>query len=82
MLQDKGIVWAPDFLINAGGIINVYAELEGYNKDETMRQTENIFNTTLETLKRAEAGGMTTLEAALKLAQDRIDERKKQQLAK
>lgn len=82
MLQDKGIVWAPDFLINAGGIINVYAELEGYNKDETMRQTENIFNTTLETLKRAEAGGITTLEAALKLAQDRIDERKKQQLAK
>ena len=82
MLRDKGIVWAPDFLINAGGIINVYAELEGYNKDETMRQTENIFNTTLETLKRAEAGGMTTLEAALKLAQDRIDERKKQQLAK
>lgn len=82
MLREKGIVWAPDFLINAGGIINVYGELEGYNKDETMRQTENIFNTTLETLKRAEAGGITTLEAALKLAQDRIDERKKRQLAK
>ena len=81
MLREKGIVWAPDFLINAGGIINVYGELEGYNKEETMRQTENIYNTTLETLERADANGSTTLAAALKIAQDRIDERKKQQRA-
>ena len=42
MLQDRGIVYAPDFLINAGGIINVYAELEGYDRSEIMRKTENI----------------------------------------
>jgi len=48
ILQNKGIVYAPDFLINAGGIINVYAELEGYGKQEIMRKTENIYTTTLE----------------------------------
>lgn len=42
MLLDRGIAYAPDFLINAGGIINVYAEIAGYGKDEIMRRTENI----------------------------------------
>ena len=55
ILQEKGIVYAPDFLINAGGIINVYAELEGYDKKEIMRKTENIYNTTLEILSNADA---------------------------
>ena len=36
MLRDCGIAYAPDFLINAGGIINVYAELEGYGKAEIL----------------------------------------------
>jgi leucine dehydrogenase len=40
--------YAPDFLINAGGIINVYAELAHYDRAEIMRKTENIYNTTLE----------------------------------
>ena len=46
MLKNRNILYAPDFLINAGGIINVYAELEGYDKKEIIRKTENIFNTT------------------------------------
>ena len=41
-LQKRGIVYAPDLLINAGGIINVYAELENYDRKEIMRKTENI----------------------------------------
>ncbi|MCF4102155.1 leucine dehydrogenase [Gillisia sp. M10.2A] len=80
ILQEKGIVYAPDFLINAGGIINVYAELEGYGKTEIMRKTENIFNTTLEILKSANANGITTHHAALKIAQQRIDDRKRENL--
>ena len=48
ILQERGILYAPDFLINAGGIINVYAELEHYGKAEIMSKTENIYNTTLE----------------------------------
>ena len=80
ILQDKGIVYAPDFLINAGGIINVYAELEGYDKKEIIRKTENIYNTTLEILKMAESSGITTHNAALKIAQQRIDDRKRENL--
>ena len=78
LLQQKGIVYAPDFLINAGGIINVYAELENYGKTEIMRKTENIYNTTLEILASAETNNITTHHAALNIAQGRIDTRKKE----
>jgi leucine dehydrogenase len=76
ILQERGILYAPDFLINAGGIINVYAELEHYDKEEIMRKTENIFNTTLEIFDYAVAKGITTHQAALSIAQNRIDLRK------
>lgn len=75
-LQEKGIIYAPDFLINAGGIINVYAELEGYDRKEIMRKTENIYNTTLEILNTAEARKISTHFAALQIAQQRIEDRK------
>jgi leucine dehydrogenase len=78
LLQEKGILYAPDFLINAGGIINVYAEIVGYDKAESMRRTENIYNTTLEIFNVAEANGITTQQAAMAIAQKRIDNRKKE----
>ena len=77
-LQEKGIVYAPDFLINAGGIINVYAELENYGKTEIMRKTENIYNTTLEILSNADTNNTTTHQAALNIAKSRIEARKKE----
>ncbi|MGQ7946952.1 Glu/Leu/Phe/Val family dehydrogenase [Flavobacterium sp. WC2509] len=76
ILQERGILYAPDFLINAGGIINVYAEIEHYDKNEAMRRTENIYNTTLEIFDYAVAKGITTHQAALTIAQNRIDLRK------
>jgi leucine dehydrogenase len=76
ILQERGIVYAPDFLINAGGIINVYAELEGYDKQEIMRKTENIYNTTMEILENAVKNGITTNQAAVSIAKNRIEERK------
>lgn len=78
ILQEKGIVYAPDFLINAGGIINVYAELEGYGKKDIIRKTENIYNTTLDILNLAQSSHITTHQAALNMAQDRIETRKKE----
>ncbi len=78
LLQEKGIVYAPDFLINAGGIINVYAELENYGRQEIIRKTENIYNTTLEILQHAESNEITTHQAAFNVAQNRIDTRKKE----
>ncbi len=76
LLQQRGIVYAPDFLINAGGIINVYAELEGYDRQEIMRKTENIYTTTIEILNKAQQNRITTHSAALQIAQARIDARR------
>ena len=76
LLKERGIIYAPDFLINAGGIINVYAELENYGKPEIIRKTENLYNTTLEILNNADANGITTHQAAFDVAKSRIDARK------
>jgi len=73
LLKEKGIAYAPDFLINAGGIINVYAELVGYGKDEIMRKTENIYNTTLNIFNLSEKENISTHRAAFNIAQHRID---------
>ncbi|MBT8265265.1 MAG: leucine dehydrogenase [Bacteroidia bacterium] len=76
ILQERNIAYAPDFLINAGGIINVYAELENYDRKEIMRKTENIYNTTLEIFKKANQSNLTTHHAALAIAEQRIATRK------
>lgn len=78
ILQERGIVYAPDFLINAGGIINVYAEIAHYDKAESLRRTENIYNTTLEIFDYAVKNKLTTQKAAMAIAQNRIDQRKKE----
>ncbi|MEH6535525.1 MAG: Glu/Leu/Phe/Val dehydrogenase [Psychroserpens sp.] len=78
LLQDKGILYAPDFLINAGGIINVYAELENYDRQEIIRKTENIYNTTLEIFEGARLNNVTTNVSALTIAKQRIDDRKRE----
>ncbi|TSE06804.1 MULTISPECIES: Glu/Leu/Phe/Val family dehydrogenase [Aquimarina] len=79
LLQKKGIVYAPDFLINAGGIINVYAEIEGYGRDQIMAKTQNIYDTTLDILNKAKATNMTTNAAAISIAEDRITAGKNKQ---
>jgi leucine dehydrogenase len=75
LCADKGICYAPDFLINAGGLINVYSELKGYNREDALRQTREIYNTTLEILNKAELENITTHSAALEIAQQRIKEK-------
>ena len=76
MLREKGILYAPDFLINAGGLINVNSEIVGYGKEEVMRRTEGIYDTAMRIFSESEIQGITTHEAALKLAQERIDQAK------
>ncbi len=72
MIAEKGILYAPDFLINAGGLINVYSELQGYNHQKALDQAKHIYNTTLEIFKKAKAENITTLSAANKIAEERI----------
>lgn len=76
LLRERGIAYAPDFLINAGGIINVYAEIDGSTREDSLRKTENIYNTTLEIFALSEKENITTHQAAFNVAQARIDERK------
>lgn len=78
MLQDKGIVYAPDFLINAGGIINVFGEIAKYGSDEAIRRTENIYNTTLDILNLAKEQNITPNQAAMKMAEQRIEKKKQE----
>lgn len=77
-LQEKGILYAPDFLINAGGLINVYSEIAKYDRSEALRRTEEIYNTTLQIFSTVESDGITPQAAALKIAQDRINQVKAQ----
>lgn len=81
ILRERGIAYAPDFLINAGGIINVYGEIVKYAEGEAIRRTENIYNTTLEIFALADQSSITTQQAAMSIAQKRIDDRKKEQSA-
>ena len=78
ILQERGIVYAPDFLINAGGIINVYGEIANYGKEEAMRRTENIYNTTLEIFDYALKNNLTPQKAAMAIAESRIEQRRKE----
>lgn len=74
-IKEKGIVYAPDFVINAGGLINVYAEYLGnYNQKSAMEKTENIYSVILEVLNNASENNITSLEAAKKLAENRIQQ--------
>lgn len=75
MLIDRGITYAPDFLINAGGLINVGNEFYGnYNRERVYQQTEKIFDTCLYILKLAEKEKITSQEAAIQAAEKRIAE--------
>jgi leucine dehydrogenase len=76
LCADKGIVYAPDFLINAGGLINVYSEIKGYDREHALNQTRAIYDTTLEILKKSELENITTHTAALEIAEQRINDRR------
>lgn len=68
----KGILYAPDFVVNAGGLINVCSELTGYNRQRAMEQAENIYNTTLNIFKISKSENIPTYVAANRIAEKRI----------
>ncbi len=72
LLVDKGIFYAPDFLINAGGLINVYQEYIGYNRERAYSATEKIYDTTLEIYNKAAETNIPTQLAATQLAEERV----------
>jgi leucine dehydrogenase len=72
MLGDRGILYAPDYVVNAGGLINVASELEGYSQSRALKQAENIYDTVRKVLIRASEEGISTVQAANRFAEDRI----------
>lgn len=72
LLESKGILYCPDYVINAGGLINVYNEMIGYEEEKALSQLNNIYSTLLEIFESAEKEGYTTYEASKVLAEKRI----------
>lgn len=71
MLKARGILYAPDYVINAGGIINIYEELGGYNRERAEARASGIYDTLLAVFREAE-----TLREPPHVASARIAERR------
>jgi leucine dehydrogenase len=72
-LAERDILYAPDFVINGGGLINVANELEGYNQERALDQAEGVYDILKDVYSRAKADNIPTYRAANNLAMDRIE---------
>ncbi len=71
-LTARGILYAPDYVINAGGLINVADELEGYNRDRAFKKVASIYDNVARVISIAKRDGVPTYRAADRLAEERI----------
>jgi leucine dehydrogenase len=74
LLAERGVLWAPDFVVNAGGIINISVELEpeGYDPRRARTRVRGIADTLRRIFDDAAAGGGSPLDAAMALAWERL----------
>jgi leucine dehydrogenase len=72
MLEQKNILYAPDYVANAGGVINVYSELAGWDRERSLRKADEIYHTILGVFEIAQAEGIPTYVAADRLAERRL----------
>lgn len=72
MLEERGIMYAPDYVANAGGVINVYSELAGWDAKRSFRKADEIYDTLLGVYEIARTDGIPTYEAADRLAERRL----------
>lgn len=73
LLMDKNILYAPDYLINAGGLISCYSEIAGYGMSRTAELTENIYDVTRSVLRKAIDENIAPYQAANRIAEMRIE---------
>ena len=73
-LEKRKILYAPDYVINAGGLINVYGELHNWSADRARRKAGEIYDTLLQLFELAREQGLPTYEAADRLAERRIEQ--------
>ncbi len=73
-LEKRGILYVPDYVINAGGVINVAIERQGYNRERATHQVDRIFDICKHIFSIAQHEGLPTYKAADHLAEKRIEE--------
>ncbi|MEW6154074.1 MAG: Glu/Leu/Phe/Val dehydrogenase dimerization domain-containing protein [Actinomycetota bacterium] len=76
LLAEAGVLYGPDYVVNAGGLINIAEELSprGYHPERALKAVTRVFDTTALVLRTAEAEGVTTVDAADRLAERRMEE--------
>ena len=73
MLAEHGVLYAPDFIANAGGLIHVYMEIKGYSEARAIALAEGIEATIADVLELAASRGVSPLAAARDAACERLD---------
>ncbi|MFN8943199.1 MAG: leucine dehydrogenase, partial [Pseudobdellovibrionaceae bacterium] len=71
-LRELGILYAPDYVVNAGGLMNVFVELEGYSPDRAFEKTRKVFDNVTQVFQIAKRDNVGTHTAADRLAEERI----------
>jgi leucine dehydrogenase len=74
ILHKRGILYAPDYVINAGGLINVYGELNDWTREQAKRKAGEIYETLMQIFELAKENGIPTYEAADRVAERRIEQ--------
>jgi leucine dehydrogenase len=74
LLHKRGILYAPDYVINAGGLINVYGELNDWTPEQAKRKAGEIYDTLCQIFELAKEQGIPTYEAADRVAERRIEQ--------
>lgn len=72
-LREVGILYAPDFVANAGGLMNVFAELEGYSVERALERTTSVYDNMMKVFAVAKRDNCSTYDAAFKMASERLD---------
>jgi leucine dehydrogenase len=73
-LERRSILYAPDYVINAGGLINVYGEVKGWSAERAMRKAGEIYETLMQLFELSKEQGIPTYQAADRLAERRIEQ--------
>jgi leucine dehydrogenase len=72
-LAARGIIYAPDYAVNAGGLMNVSIEFEGWNKERALRMTRTIYYNVMKIFSIAERDNIPSYKAANRMAEERIE---------
>ena len=72
LIHELGIIYAPDYVINAGGVINVADELNGYNRERAMKRVETVYDNIAKVMEISRTQGIPTYLAADRVAEERI----------